>query len=214
MLEIVCLVLGPVETNAYLVADVESKQAVAIDPAWDGPVIVEQARRRGWNITQIWLTHAHFDHIGGEAGIVAALSPAPEIALHPDDLPLWQMQGGAPLFGIRFDAGPQPSRSLVDGQRLELGAAAFEVRHVPGHTPGHVLFYCSEEGLAFCGDVIFAGSIGRTDLPGGSYPGLIESIRTQVLSMPDTTRLLSGHGPETTVGEERLYNPFLQSFSR
>ncbi|MFN2144987.1 MAG: MBL fold metallo-hydrolase, partial [Anaerolineales bacterium] len=98
---------------------------------------------------------------------------------------------------------------LVHGQILTLGSLSFEVRLAPGHTPGHVMFYCAEAGVLFCGDVIFQGSIGRTDLPGGSYPQLIGSITTQVLSLPDETRLLNGHGPETTVGRERVYNPFL-----
>ncbi len=98
---------------------------------------------------------------------------------------------------------------LAGGQLLELGENKFEVRHTPGHTTGHVVFYCQSEKLVFCGDLIFAGSVGRTDLPGGSYDTLIRSIRTHILSLPDETRLLSGHGPETTVGEERATNPFL-----
>lgn len=113
------------------------------------------------------------------------------------------------LFGMRIDPGPEPTVDLKHGMILRLGGNQFEVRHAPGHTRGHVILYCAEEKVVFCGDVIFQGSIGRTDLPGGDFNTLIQSIRTQILTLPDDTRLLSGHGPETTVGQERRFNPFL-----
>jgi glyoxylase-like metal-dependent hydrolase (beta-lactamase superfamily II) len=209
MLEIITMVLGPVATNAYLVGEAESHQAVVIDPAWDGERIVEEARRRAWNIRELWLTHAHFDHIGAIAEIIRKVKPAPKIALHAQDLILYKVQGGAALFGMRVEAAPEPTINLHQGQQLKLGGHTFEVRYCPGHTPGHVMFYCVTEKVAFCGDVIFEGSIGRTDLPGGDYATLIDSIRMEILSLPDDTRLLSGHGGETTVGIERRYNPFL-----
>jgi len=209
MLEIVPFVLGPVATNAFLVGEPQSHRAVVIDPAWDGELIVEEANRHGWRIEQLWLTHAHFDHIGGIAGIVRMVKPIPEIALHPADLPLYSAQGGAPLFGIRINSAPKPTIHLKHGQILRLGDHVFEVRHCPGHTPGHVVFYCATEKVLFCGDVIFSGSIGRTDLPGGDYDTLIRCIRAHILTLPDDTRLLSGHGGETTVGVERGDNPFL-----
>jgi glyoxylase-like metal-dependent hydrolase (beta-lactamase superfamily II) len=124
-------------------------------------------------------------------------------------MPLWQMKGGAPLFGMDIDPGPQPDTQLEQGQRLSVGEVEFEVRHAPGHTLGHVVFYCPAEAVMFSGDVIFYGSIGRTDLPGGDHQTLIHSIQTQILTLPNNTRLLSGHGPETTVGAERSGNPFL-----
>ena len=209
MLEIISFTLGPVQTNAYLVADPDSGAAVVIDPAWDGGVIVREAKQRGWRIGSIWLTHAHFDHLGGAGQVADLSSPPPPVALHPEDYPLWRAQGGAPLFGMRIDPGPEPTIELKHNQILHLGTYDFEVRHTPGHTPGHVVFYCASAGVVFCGDVIFGGSIGRTDLPGGNYDTLIDSIRMHLLSLPDETRLLSGHGPETTVGEERRENPFL-----
>jgi hydroxyacylglutathione hydrolase len=209
MLEIITFVQGPVETNTYLVGDDMEKQAVVIDPAWDGKPIVAEATRRGWQINGIWLTHAHFDHIAGAAGVAAGVKPAPPVALHPDDLPLYEMQGGAPLFGLRLDPGPKPQVQLAADQLLQVGADTFQVRHTPGHTPGHVVFYCARQKVVFCGDVIFRGSIGRTDLPGGSYETLIQSIETKILTLPDETILYSGHGPETKVGIERAYNPFL-----
>ena len=209
MLEIVPFILGPVQTNAYLVADADTGAAVVIDPAWDGNIIVQAAQQRGWRIGSIWLTHAHFDHLGGAGQVADLSSPPPPVALHPADYPLWRAQGGAPLFGMHIDPGPEPTIDLEHNQILHLGSYAFEVRHTPGHTPGHVVFYCTSVGVLFCGDVIFGRSIGRTDLPGGDYDTLMNSIHTQILSLPDETRLLSGHGPETTVGEERLENPFL-----
>lgn len=210
MLEIINLVLGPVQTNAYLVADSDTNEAVVVDPAWDGKKILEAAQARGWRITSIWLTHAHFDHFGGAAAVADGCKPMPPVALHPADYPLWRMQGGAPLFGMRIDPGPEPKVELQPGMVMRLGKATFEVRHTPGHTPGHVIFYCPQARIAFCGDVIFKDSIGRTDLPGGSHAVLLSSIQTQVLSLPDDTKLYSGHGEMTTVGEERSGNPFLR----
>jgi glyoxylase-like metal-dependent hydrolase (beta-lactamase superfamily II) len=209
MLSIVTFTLGVVETNTYLAADAATGEAVVIDPADSGEKIVAEAEKRGWRIGNIWLTHAHFDHLAGSAGVADRSNPPPQVALHPDDYTLWRFQGGAPLFGMRIDPGPEPTVDLRHGQILHLGAYAFEVRHAPGHTRGHVMFYCAAESLMFCGDVIFQGSIGRTDLPDGDFETLIRSIRAQVLTLPDETRLLSGHGPETTVGAERKFNPFL-----
>ena len=209
MLEIVSFTLGPAQTNAYLVADSQSGEAVVIDPAWDGDLILAAAQERGWRIAHLWYTHAHFDHIGGAGAIADALNPLPLVALHPADHTLWRAEGGAPLFGLRIDPGPEPSIDLVHGMHMQLGQAQFEVRHTPGHTPGHCIFYVAEDNLVFCGDLIFQGSVGRTDLPGGSWDQLLNSIRTQIFSLPDETRLLSGHGPETTVGEEKRSNPFV-----
>jgi glyoxylase-like metal-dependent hydrolase (beta-lactamase superfamily II) len=209
MLEIVQMTLGPVQTNAYLIADPHTREAAVIDPAWDGELILAQARQRGWRITNLWLTHAHFDHFGGAAAVADGCAPMPPVALHPLDYPLWRALGGAPLFGLRIDPGPEPTVDLAHGMQLRLGATTLEVRHAPGHSAGHVIFVNHEDGVAFCGDVIFQGNIGRTDLPGGDFDTLIESIQTQVLTLPDDMRLLSGHGPETRVDLERQFNPFL-----
>ena len=209
MIEVITLVLGPVETNTYIVADPPSREAVVIDPAWEGEKIARYAGQHGWTIRQIWLTHAHFDHLAGAAGIIKHITPAPPVALHPQDFPLWSLNGGAAMFGMRVDPGPRPSIKLEPHQVLRIGSLSFEVRHAPGHTPGHVVFYSAAENMVFCGDAVFAGSIGRTDLPGGDYDQLLESIRTQILSLPDETQLLPGHGPESTVGQEKRSNPFL-----
>jgi len=209
MLEIVPFTLGPAMTNAYLVADSTTKEAAVIDPAWDGDVILAEAQKHGWRIAHLWYTHAHFDHIGGAAAIADALNQTPLVALHPADQPLWRAQGGAPLFGFKIDPGPEPTIDLVNGQVLHLGEVAFQVRHTPGHTPGLCSFYVPTESVCFCGDLIFRDSVGRTDLPGGDWGTLLDSIHKQIFTLPDETRLLSGHGLETTVGEEKRSNPFL-----
>ena len=209
MLEIITFTLGPVMTNAYLIGDVETNEAAVIDPADEGRIIISEAKNHGWRIGNIWLTHAHFDHLAGAGEVADGTDPPPHVALHPKDYPLYRMQGGAPLFGMKIDPGPEPTVDLQHGQILHLGNYQLEVRHAPGHTPGHVVFYCAEEAVMFCGDVIFQGSIGRTDLPGGDFNTLINSIRSEIFTLPDGTRLLTGHGPETTVGIERQYNPFL-----
>lgn len=209
MLEIVSFTLGPAATNAYLVADPETKEAAVIDPAWDGHLILEAAEKRGWRIAHLWYTHAHFDHIGGAGAIADALNPLPLVALHPNDHVLWRAGGGGAFFGVDIDPGPEPTIDFTHGQKLRLGGAEFEVRFTPGHTLGHCILYVPEEKLCFCGDLIFKASVGRTDLPGGNWDELVQSIKTQVFVMPDETRLLSGHGPETTVGEEKRNNPFV-----
>lgn len=209
-LEIVRLALGPVSTNTYLVADPSVGKAAVIDPAWDGQIIIDEAKRLGWEIGHVWLTHAHFDHMGGVAVIADRVSPIPTIALHPDDYPLWRRQGDAAVFGFSIDPGPEPNVPLSHGQVLHLGQYPIEVRHAPGHTPGHVVFYCEKEKVLFSGDVLFKHAIGRTDLSDANYPLLLQSIRNQILTLPDETKVLPGHGPESTVGTERRENPFLR----
>ncbi len=210
MLDIVTFTLGPAFTNAYLIADPETNEAAVIDPAWDGHKILAEAQNRDWRIAHMWYTHAHFDHFGGAAGVADGCDPLPMVALHPEDYQLWRMKGGAQFFGLNLeDPGPEPTIDLEHGQTLTLGSNQFEVRYAPGHTTGHVMFYCEAEKVLFSGDVIFKQSIGRTDLPGGSHETLLTSIREQVLTLPDDVRILSGHMGETTVGDERRGNPFL-----
>jgi len=209
MLEIVSFTLGPAQTNAYLVADSETKEAAVIDPAWDGHLILAEAQKRGWRIAHLWYTHAHFDHIGGAGAIADALNPLPLVALHPNDHVLWRAGGGGAIFGFDIDPGPEPTIDFYQGQILRLGSVEFEIRFTPGHTLGHCILYVPGANVCFCGDLIFAGSVGRTDLPGGNWEQLEKSIKTQVLTLPDETRLLSGHGPATTVGEEKKNNPFV-----
>jgi hydroxyacylglutathione hydrolase len=209
MLEIVSFTLGPAQTNAYLVADPDTNEAVVIDPSWDGHIILQAAQKRGWRIGHLWYTHAHFDHIGGAGAIADAMNPLPLVALHPNDHVLWRAGGGGTIFGFDIDPGPEPTIDFVHGMKMKLGSNEFEVRFTPGHTTGHCIFYVASEKVCFCGDLIFSGSVGRTDLPGGSWETLEKSIKEQIFTLPDDTRLLSGHGPVTTVGEEKVNNPFV-----
>lgn len=213
MLQIRTWVLGPVATNTYLVGDAEAKKAVVIDPAWDGDQLAEEIKKEGWQIQSIWITHAHFDHFGGLADLLKALDLENQedffVGLHPDDLPLWKVKGGAVMFGIPLKSAPKPDHNFKEGEILELGEYSFVVHHTPGHSAGHVIFHCPEEALLFSGDVIFKQGIGRTDLLGGSYPTLMDSIKTWIFPLPEETRIYSGHGPETTVGSEKDNNPFL-----
>jgi hydroxyacylglutathione hydrolase len=205
-LEIVPIPNGQFVQNCYLVADAEQKVAVLVDPGEEAGRFLSELRRRTWTLQAIWLTHAHIDHILGVEAVHAAY-PVP-IHLHPADLPLYR---GLPEQGrwMGFDvkAAPLPDRELRQGETLKVGDVSFAVRHVPGHSPGHVAFVGN--GVILGGDVLFSGSIGRTDLPGGDMARLMQSIQTEFLTLPDSTIVHSGHGPDTTIGVERETNPFL-----
>jgi hydroxyacylglutathione hydrolase len=201
--------LGPLNNNSYLIIDPETKETAIIDPPMDSSDILEYIKEKAYNLAQVWLTHAHFDHIGGIPQITSALQKKPVIGLHPLDSELYQMQGGAALFGYHLPVLSIPTMQFFHNQKIKLGQGYVEVRHTPGHTSGHVIFVIHEAGLAFCGDLIFYHSVGRTDLPGGNHANLIRSIETQILSLPSETRLLSGHGPATTIAEEIKENPYI-----
>ncbi|HLF27006.1 MAG TPA: MBL fold metallo-hydrolase [Anaerolineae bacterium] len=201
------LTVGPVQTNCYLVVCEETRRAAVIDPGWDAAHILAAVEALRATVTAILLTHAHFDHIGALADLVDA-THAP-VALHPLDLPLLRLDGGARWFSIPMRPAPDPDIALEHGQSVEVGALRFEARFAPGHTPGHVVFYLEREQAVFDGDVLFHGSIGRTDFPGGDFDTLIASIRNQLLTLPDEVTVYPGHGPATTIGDERLNNPFL-----
>ena len=206
-LELVQLSLGPLHTNCYLVADPATRDAVVIDPGWDAPVVLEALAERQWTPRAVLLTHAHFDHLGAVAGVVAA-THAP-FAIHPLELPLMRQRGGGRAFGFDVPACPEPDLLLGPGRPLTAGSLSFEVLFVPGHTLGHVAFYHPAAALVLSGDVLFQQGIGRTDLPGGSYDVLMRSIRDVLLALPDDTTVCPGHGELTTIGEERRDNPFL-----
>lgn len=194
------------QENCYVLADPDAGEAVLIDPGEESGRILDRVTDQQWKLQEVWLTHAHLDHVQGVAGVIRAAGVP--VLLHPLDRPLYDnaVQQGQ-WFGIEVDAPPAPHRELVEGERLAVGALEFEVRHVPGHSPGSVAFV--GHGVAFVGDAVFAGSIGRVDLPGGDGPTLLASIRDKLLTLPDETVLYPGHGPETTVGTERASNPFL-----
>ncbi len=205
-LEIVPILNGLFEENCYLIAEPGGTDAVIVDPGEEPDRFLEEARLRGRTISAIWLTHAHIDHIMG-VEVVHRATGAP-IHLHPDDRAIYDnLVTQGELFGFNLTPAPPPDAALHHGQRLRLGEVEFEVRHVPGHSPGHVCFV--GDGFVLGGDVLFQGSIGRTDLMGGDLPALLASIRTQLFTLPDDTVVFPGHGPATTIGSERATNPFL-----
>jgi hydroxyacylglutathione hydrolase len=208
-IDIKTFVIGPIENNTYLLSDSVSGEAVLIDPAAPSQNIQEYLVSNDLHLTQIWITHAHFDHIGGVRWFVEqSQSPLP-VFIHPAALPLWQDTGGARDFGFDFDPGAAPQDLVRDGDTLFIGASSFTVLHTPGHTPGHVTYHCAAEGAAFCGDLIFHHGVGRTDLPGGDESILIKNITEKIFTLPEQTRLFPGHGSATTVKEEKSNNPFL-----
>ncbi len=211
-LEMVRLTLGPLPNNVYLLADSDNGDAVVIDPSFDAHFIVARLERMGWQLQQIWLTHGHFDHFAGAKALSECGDPPLPVGLHPADRDWYTDQGGAKQFGLSIPQPPAPSIWFSDGMALSLtqgGPSVAKALHAPGHSLGHVMFYCQSLKILFCGDVIFRQGIGRTDLAGGDQAQLLQTIRQKVFTLPDETRLLPGHGPETTVGFEKQNNPFL-----
>lgn len=209
--ELVCLPNGQMAENCYLLADRTTRQAVMIDPGEEARLFLAELDTRAWTLSAIWLTHAHLDHAMG-VGEVKAATGAP-VYLHPLDRGLYQaLPKQGEWFGVRVEPQPEPDEEFVDGQRLTVGRTEFTVRHTPGHSPGSVSFV--GPGIVIGGDVLFSGSIGRTDLPGGSMAELMQSIQSVFLTLPDSTVVHSGHGPETTIGVERMTNPFLTGAHR
>ncbi len=180
---------------------------MVIDPGGEAERVAAALKRLKKKLAYILITHAHFDHIGGVAGLVAATGAV--VGLHPADLPLLHRQGGAQYFGFNLPTSPEPGLLIQPGQVLEAASLRLEALFVPGHTPGHVAYYLPEAKAVFTGDVLFQRGIGRTDLPGGDYDTLMRSIRDVLFALPDETRVYPGHGPSTTIGDEKQLNPFL-----
>lgn len=204
------LTVGPLEENCYLLADETARRGVLIDPGDEPDRLLAAVREAGVTLDAIWLTHAHMDHVGGIAGIRRAI-PAP-IHLHPLDRPLYDraaQQGAA--YGLTIEQPPAPDVALAHDTVLRLGSLEFSVMHTPGHSPGLVVIHGN--GVAFVGDLLFAGSIGRTDLPLSSPQAMSRSLE-RVARLPAETVVYPGHGPATTIGAELATNPFLNGIAR
>jgi hydroxyacylglutathione hydrolase len=201
---------GPIQTNAYLLTAPERGEAVLIDAPGDvwadvAPILAQEKCR----LTELWLTHGHWDHTQGAAEVVRATGA--KVRAHAADRTLYetpQVMSGFLAEGIKLEP-VFPDIWVKQGDRFNALGVAIEVRHVPGHCPGNVLFYSAAAKAAFVGDALFAGSVGRTDFPGGSMEMLADSIRRQIYTLPDETVVYPGHGPATTVGEEKQSNPYV-----
>jgi hydroxyacylglutathione hydrolase len=201
--------VGPLQCNCTLLGDSEAREAIVIDPGDEVGRIHKRLTELGLKLKQILITHAHIDHVGGALKL-KRLTGAP-ILLNENDLPLLKiMEEQAAWLGVRTPETALPDASLADGLRVGLDRYPAEVLHTPGHTQGLVCLHFVPLKMVVAGDTLFAGSIGRTDLPGGNERQIIESIESRLLSLPDETKVLPGHGPSTTIGEERASNPFLR----
>lgn len=202
------LPVGPLQTNCYVIGCQETLEGAVIDPGGDADLILEVVEDAGLTLKYVLNTHAHFDHTAGNADLIEVTGA--ELAIHPLDLPLLRERGGAGLWGIPVKPSPPPDFELAENQIVEVGQIKLRVLFTPGHTPGHVSFYEAEAGVVFDGDVLFRRGIGRTDLPGGNFGVLMQSIKEQLFRLPAETVVYPGHGPATTVGEEKWGNPWLR----
>lgn len=210
MLKIETIPVTEFDQNARILWCEQSKQGVVVDPGGESERILKAAESHGVKVTQVWLTHSHLDHCGGVQPILSALK-VPLLA-HPGEQMLRaNVESIAMMYGMSpggLKNCPEPDIEVVGGETLTIGSCSAKVLFTPGHSPGHVSFFFEQEGVVISGDTLFAGSIGRTDLPGGDTETLLSSIRSQLFTLPATTRVLSGHGPDTTIEREMRSNPF------
>lgn len=210
MLQYQTVPVTPFAQNCSIVWCSETRKAAVIDPGGELDKLLKVVEQKGLTLEQIWLTHAHIDHAGGTAALAERLN-LPIIGPHEGDQ-FWidRLADQSRMFNFPESKPFTPTRWLNDGDTVQIGNSTLQVRHCPGHTPGHVVFYSAEAQRAFVGDVLFAGSIGRTDFPGGDHDTLIDSIRQRLWPMGNDTVFIPGHGPESNFGEERRRNPYVR----
>ncbi len=212
MIQIETIEVTPIQQNCRVVYDTESKSAVVVDPGGDVDLIVNFLNSQSLKLEAIWLTHSHYDHCGGVATLLKKL-PVKLFGHIEGRLFREAVEYSASRFGGRakdMSNCPEPDVYLNEGDNLQVGGHKFQVFYTPGHAPDHLVFYYQPQNTLIAGDTVFRQSIGRTDLPGGNYQLLIESIRNKILTLPEKTEILPGHGPNTTVGFEKSYNQFLR----
>lgn len=207
------LVLGPFQTNTYIVSSTDTGQAVVIDPGFQGDRIAGLIKERGLKLEQILLTHGHVDHVSAVGSLLKSLGMGEDeipIAIHEEDVVFLESAPEMALaFGLSVEKSVRPGKLLQEGDIIKVGELSFRTLHTPGHTPGGVSFVMDGEGAVFVGDTLFQRSIGRTDLPGGSYSVLEASIREKLYSLDPSMKVYTGHGPTTTIREEQRSNPFV-----
>lgn len=204
------LVVGPLQVNCYILADEKTKEAVVIDPGGDAQDILKIIRDKDLRVKYIVNTHAHFDHVGANKAVKEATGA--ELLVHrEDDALLGNTAGQARMFGMTTPSSPKADRYINDGDVIVAGEVSLKVFHTPGHSSGGICLL--EHGMVFTGDSLFAGSIGRSDLFGGDLMTLITAIKSKLLSLPDATKVFPGHGPASTIGDEKRDNPFLNAES-
>ena len=203
------LTVGPFQENCYVLGDEASGVGAVVDPGDEASRIAMAVEQTGLEIGSIIVTHAHIDHVGAVAALVDEYSCP--VLMHAEAEPmLEQVPTQAMMMGLRFGKVPTVDHHIGEGEMVEVGDLRLRPLYTPGHAPGHLAFYIEEEGLVLSGDALFAGSVGRVDLPGGSMEVLMRSIEERLMTLPDETRVYPGHGPQTEIGSERATNPFLQ----
>lgn len=202
------IVVGPLEVNCFILGCETTREGVIIDPGSEAEKVLAAAGKLGLTIRQVINTHGHFDHVGGNREVLAATGAT--LLIHGGDVPfLSRAAEVATKYGLTTENSPPPDQLLEDGLLLTFGECGMQVLHTPGHTPGGCCLYLESEGKVITGDTLFAEGVGRTDFPGSSHEALIEGIRSKLLTLPDATVAYPGHGPATTIGHEKRYNPYI-----
>jgi len=201
-------VVGPLAVNCFILGDAAAGEGAIIDPGDDAEKVLATVKRLGLSIRYVINTHGHFDHVGGNRQVLAATGA--QLLIHRDDSAfLSRAADVATMYGLTTENSPPPDRFLEEGKAIRFGRYEMQVLHTPGHTPGGCCLYLEEQGKVITGDTLFAEGVGRTDFPGSSHDALMHGIRTKLMTLPDSTVAYPGHGPSTTIGHEKRYNPYI-----